>query len=99
LNGAPGYIRSSESCFPHLSGGVGFWEILVPSIRWEITPSIWVGIWCACDLGASLEVSFCLGFRILLHYSSYVGFLFEFEFYGLFRVPFWVLILGYCFGF
>ena len=71
----------------------------VPSIQCEITPSIWVGNWCACDLGASLEVSFCLGFKILLHYSSYVGFLFEFEFYGLFRVPFWVLILGYCFGF
>jgi len=32
-------------------------------------------------------------------YVCGLGFLFEFEFYGLFRVPFWVLILGYCLGY
>ena len=55
-----------KASFPHLSSGAGFWEILAPSIHWEIAPSILVGVWCACDLGASLEVSFRLGFRILL---------------------------------
>jgi len=67
------YMRFSESFFSLALLGS---EIVAPSIRWwlllprEIAPSIWVGIWCACDLEASLEVSFRLGFRILLHYSS-----------------------------
>ena len=59
-------------------------KILAPSIRWwRLLPK---GD-CAFNLGwhlvsvqfgASLEVSFRLEFKILLHYSSYVGFLFGF---------------------
>jgi len=65
-SGAAGYMHFLKASFPRLSSSAGFWEILAPSIQWEIAPSIWVGVWCACDLGASLEVSFHLGFRILL---------------------------------
>ena len=71
-----------KTSFSHLSSGAGFWEILAPSI--------WVHIWCACDLGDSLEVSFRLGFRILLNYSSYVDSYLSFNFMG---------YLGFRFGF
>jgi len=83
-------VFGKASSFLHLSSGAGFWEILAPSIQWEIVPSIWVDIWCACDLGDSLDVSFRLGFRILLHYNSYVDSYLSFNFMG---------YLGFRFGF
>jgi len=79
----------SKASFPHLSRAATFGDSggFGDSCAFNTVVAMLPKGDCAFNLGwhlvgvrfgVSLEVSFRLGIRILLHYSSYVGFLFGF---------------------